>query len=426
MNIKPNTVLDIITDTFFIFFAITLLIFNYLSIFSGGYFGVCVIFLAVISNIQLLFKSENALLIINLFLLTYWLALVPFFMYGINYHIYDTYQTVELTTKVVLMQVIFQRLITTPKACKRIDISNIHIRKSKSMFYLAIIIACTFNLFTIIVSKTILSVGYENSFNEGTVLLEYVVIPLLIACFHCDESKKVEVYVMLSIVLCSMLLPLFYGKRLPFILCGMVFYLFFLENKLSKSKLIYLVLFTLLSVQVLGVIRDSEYSFSINYLLFGLKENGEYSNNQGGVTAASVAYLGLVKDGVFDLSFRLISFGSQFVTAFIPSSMAPDETFINVEAMKYTPIPGNGGFTSTYSYLFLGPVGVILFSAFFRFILSIRTNSVLIMLFPILTLVLFPRWMVYSIFPYIKILIWALIFYISLSFFKKFLGQVRK
>lgn len=423
MNIKSNIVLDIITDTFFIFSSVTLLIFNY---FSLGELGICVILLAILSNIQLLFKSENALLIINLFLLTYWLALVPFFIYGINYHIYDMYQTVELTTQVVLMQVIFQRLITTPKTCKRIDISNIHIRKSKSIFYLAIIIAFIFNLFTIFVSKTVLSVGYENSFNEGTVFLEYVVIPLLIACFHCNKSKKVEVYVMLSIILCSMLLPLFYGKRLPFILCGMVFYLFFLENKLSKYKLICLVLLTLLSVQVLGVIRDSEYSFSINYLLFGLKENGEYSNNQGGVTAASVAYLGLVKDGVFDLSFRLISFGSQFVTAFVPSSMAPDETFINVEAMKHTPIPGNGGFTSTYSYLFLGPVGVILFSGFFRFILSIRTNSVLIMIFPILTLVLFPRWMVYSIFPYIKILIWALIFYISLNFFKSFLGQVRK
>ena len=105
--------------------------------------------------------------------------------------------------------------------------------------------------------------------------------------------------------------------------------------------------------------------------------------------------------------------------------MAPDETFINIEAMKYTPIPGNGGLTTTYAYLFLGPLGVILFSFLFRKMLSIRKNSTLIMLIPLITITLFPRWMVYSIFPYIKILIWASIFYILLKTVKCFLGQVK-
>lgn len=194
---------------------------------------------------------------------------------------------------------------------------------------------------------------------------------------------------------------------------------FFLESKLTKKDLVYLVLFSLIFIQIIGVIRDSEYNFSINYLLFGLKENGEYSNNQGGVTAASVAYLGLVKNDTFDLKFRIISFISQFVVSFLPSSLSPDETFINIEAMKYTPIPGNGGFTTTYFYLFLGPIGVIFFSYIFRVMLSIRNHSTFIMLVPILTLTLFPRWMVYSIFPYIKIVVWSLIFYGTLKIFKK-------
>lgn len=422
MNIKNKTVFSSITDSFFILIAIMLLSYNY---FSGYDIGTFVIALAIISNIQLLYRSQNALLIINLFLLTYWFALVPFFIYGIHYHIYDTYQTFELTTQVVLMQMIFQRLITTEKTCTRISINNICINKSANIFLASILVAFSFNLFTVLSSRTILSVGYENSFNEGTILLEYVVIPLLVACVHCRLKSKLEISLLFIAIVFSMLLPLLYGKRLPFILCGMIFYLFFLESKLSKEKLIGLVLLALISVQILGVIRDSEYSFTINYLLFGLKENGQYSNNQGGVTAASVAYLGLVKDGVFDSSFRLTSFVSQFVTAFVPSSMAPDETFVNIEAMKHTPIPGNGGFTTTYAYLFLGPLGVVLFSFFFRKMLSIRVNSTLIMLIPLITITLFPRWMVYSIFPYVKVLIWASIFYILLKAVKCFLGQVK-
>lgn len=422
MNIKDKTVFSSITDSFFVLIAIMLLSYNH---FSGYDISTFVIALAIISNIQLLYRSKNSLLIINLFLFTYWLALVPFFIYGIHYHIYDTYQTSELTTQVVLMQVIFQRLITTEKTCKPINIKSVYENKSANIFFASILVAFAFNFLTVISSRTILTVGYENSFNEGTILLEYVVIPLLVACIHCHSKSKLEVSLLFIAIALSMILPLLYGKRLPFILCGMIFYLFFLESKLSKKKLIGLVLLALIAVQILGVVRDSEYTLTINYLLFGLKENGQYSNNQGGVTAASVAYLGLIKEGVFDSSFRFTSFVSQFLTAFIPSSMAPDETFINIEAMKYTPIPGNGGFTTTYAYLFLGPLGVILFSFLFRKMLSIRKNSTLIMLIPLITITLFPRWMVYSIFPYIKILIWASIFYILLKTVKCFLGQVK-
>lgn len=75
MNIKDKTVFSSITDSFFVLIAIMLLSYNH---FSGYDISTFVIALAIISNLQLLYRSQNSLLIINLFLFTYWLALVPF------------------------------------------------------------------------------------------------------------------------------------------------------------------------------------------------------------------------------------------------------------------------------------------------------------------------------------------------------------
>lgn len=223
MNIKNKISSDFKIDTVFILLSSLLLIADYLSIKD---IGIYVILLAIISNVQLLFRSKNSLLIINIFLMTYWLALVPFFVYGIHYHIYDTYQTLSLTSQVVLMQIIFQRIITTNETCKKINISNICVKKSKLLFYISIVIAVVFNVYTITVSKSIIGIGYENSFNSGTIFLEYVVVPLSIACIHCSRKVKFQVFSLFVVILISMVLPLLYGKRLPFILCGMIFYIF--------------------------------------------------------------------------------------------------------------------------------------------------------------------------------------------------------
>jgi len=392
----------------FIFFSFGFILLT-LNLISPNLIGVYVLAFLIISSVHLIFKSQRTFLIINIFMFTYVFSLIPFYLYDIQYHIYDAYQTKYMTSFVMIMQNLFMRVITTESTCRPLNIRSVCHNKSPIIFYIALAMACIFNIYTLLVSNSIIGGGYENSSNEGTILLEYIVIPLVVAAFHSKNRNQSLLLLMLLII--SMMVPLLYGKRMPFIFISMIIYLYFMEDKLSKKTLLISIFVALFGIQILGVIRDSEYSTSLVYLLFGLKDNGDFSNNQGGVISASVSYLGLISDGIFDLEFRLISLVSQFLVAFIPSSFAPKETFINISAMEYTSISGNGGFTSTYFYLFLGPVGVVIFSYIFRLILSIRSRSVFLMILPVLTIVIFPRWLTYSIFPFIKILIWGEIIY---------------
>jgi hypothetical protein len=131
-------------------------------------------------------------------------------------------------------------------------------------------------------------------------------------------------------------------------------------------------------------------------------------NNQGGVLVSSTVYLQLIQDGIFNMETRLKSFLGFLFSPIIPSSFNFEETYINLFAIKYRPLPGNGGFPGVYTYIWGGYFLLVLFAYFIRkkFLWGFGRVDYAITAFLFCT---FPRWHSYNLIILIKLLFWMII-----------------
>lgn len=118
----------------------------------------------------------------------------------------------------------------------------------------------------------------------------------------------------------------------------------------------------------------------------------------------------MIQEELFDVYFRFKSLLGTFVGTFLPSSLNFEEAYVNLYTMKFTPIPGNGGFTSIYLYVWGGLLGVIIGGFLFNYFLRNPHNSRLIFIYMIFVFATFPRWYSYNMFILLKMGFWLMFF----------------
>ena len=355
------------------------------------------------------FRKNHFIFFINFFYLIFILILIPYVFFDIPYHIYTTYINDENTFRVLYYNFLFHNLLLyNVNKTSQIQLEKFY-RPSSRISYFSIII-----LFIFILNIVLNGSGFaliNKSYNidsYSTILFEYS-IPFIFILYLSYTSKK-QLFLIRSLNILFIILPLLYGRRLPAIFLILLLLFFSNYTRVSFRKNLFFTFFGLIFIQTIGLIRDFN-TIDINFLNFFLSvdENGVMSNNQGGIMVSAVTYLGLIDNGNFDLLWRAKSFLGNFTGLILPSSLNIPETYVNFEAMKYANIPGNGGFASTYFYIWGGIPFIIFFGVLMNYIFRNINKNIWIFTIFVVLIVLFPRWYSYNIFPAFKILFWTMI-----------------
>ena len=254
--------------------------------------------------------------------------------------------------------------------------------------------------------------SYVDVSDTGTIAYELGCVFLALAIVSRSENPLVTRNFVLEMIAVALALFIVVGsgKRLPFAYVIMAYMLYSLRyyGKL-RTAILYLVISGLGFVQ--GILRDF---MSVDGINTNLLTSGMGSSNQGAVLHASAVYLRVADEGLISVIDRGISFLSNFVGALIlPLSFLPEQAQINVHAMKYYDLQGNGGFVGTYSYFFLDWIGPTLFASSLA-LLCCRHGHWL-KLFVIIILLTSPRWTLYNIGPVLRLISMVLILFICIN-----------
>jgi len=203
---------------------------------------------------------------------------------------------------------------------------------------------------------------------------------------------------------------LLYGKRLAFLMIGLLIYNLFFSGKLKTKSLITMLFSGFLLLRLFALIRVGITNFNPLFLILGITSENIMSNNHGGVIVCSVTYFGLLKEGVFDVMFRIKSLLGVVLGVFLPSSLTYEEAFINLYTLKYAAIPGNGGLTSIYFFVWGGLIGVFIAGWIFNRLIRNKNYSRLVLVYLIFMFSTFPRWYSYNILILVKMGFWLILF----------------
>ena len=412
MNIDKQRLILFFENSFFIIAFISCWFLNEM----GDSYGRIVIVLSILSSILLIVRSENIQFLLHFFAISYWIVLYFYFFYQVPYHIYDEYQNSELTIKAVILQSVFLRLIYDSRL-NYIAFNGLpNYKKSNLVFSICILILTLFAVVSLKDGGSILGVGYTGASNQGSVFLEYAIIPLIIGAAQIKTKRQDRIIIIF--ILIFMLLPVLTGKRMTFLYFGIAFFGLYFQSKLKTYQLFFGCIIAYFLVQLAGEYRDEFNIVNFQRSLLGMSELGVMQNNQGGVTIASTTYLGLQDQGILNNEFSARSIFGHLVGVVLPSDLLPEETFFNTYSMQFANIPGNGGYTAVYLYILFGWIGFVFATLIFKKLLIPTQYGFARPLLSALLISTFPRWFGYNIYPVLKLLFWAFVMIIIFEFLK--------
>lgn len=305
----------------------------------------------------LLYFNDKYILPLLLFFSSYTLYLIPFFVFEIPYHYLTQTQTLSNTLFVLTIHYMFFSLFLMFYKKNKF---NFDYRLSISSFSFFIIIAFVLLMLPLnIALKPPSSISSYTGEITTSVWVEYSYPFLILLCVSSLRDKYRSL--VLIVLILYAIYPLLYSRRLQFIMVSLLIYYTFFINRISFWHVFTFSLFTFIFLRLFESLRMGV-TPTINSLILTTNDAGVIGSNQGGVVVSSTVYLHLINTDIFDLYFRLKSLLGVIVTGILPKFLNFKETYINICALNYLPLPGNGGFTSIYFYLWFGLPGVIIFS----------------------------------------------------------------
>ena len=397
-----------------------LIIYRLLSDIDSYIFGQVLILIGIISIINLMIRNKNSdiIVIFLFFSLTYLLYMLAFYFLDIPYHYLLKYQQINYTNNILFIQIIFIRLMFIGIKPKQIKIfSKMFKKRNNNIIYILILSLLLVMIpISLITSPPNLSANYTGEITSS-IWLEYCIIFIIIGSVY--SNTKFKNYLLIAVSSSYLLLPLLYGRRLQFIMVALTLFILYFTGKWKVKYILFFVIFAFIALRVFASIRMGVDMSVLNSIL-SVDEKGIMGNNQGGVFVCSVTYWGLIEEGLFDLLFRLKSFIGLFTGIFLPSSVNLEEAYINFSALKYAPIPGNGGFPSIYLFIWGGYIGLTIGSLIFNYLLRNPNNSRLIFIYMIFVFATFPRWHSYNMFILLKMGFWLMFFLALTDTFHKY------
>lgn len=399
--------------TYFVFISIvSLILFNDAN--SIGFGKILIVICVVVTIFQIKNNWEDdASFILLFFSMLNWLYMLPYYFFDIPYHYYMEYQTHYNTNSVVIFQFLFQIIaISKSKLSNHNKFEDIINCKKNDFIFIFNILLLLIMAFISIKGRNLSNYNSYDVDTSSSILFEYCIIVLICARKYAVGLSRVVA--LFSVGCLFVFLPLFLGKRGPFLMNGICLFFLFFHGKVNRKTLCFGILSVFFLMSLFALLRKSVNDASFIYILLNIGDDGIMSNNQGGVMVSSVAYFGLIDAGVFDWVFRLKSFVGNIFAVFLPASYNFPETFVNRVALEHTAIPGNGGFPGLYSYLWLGYFGLII-PLLLHLVFKFRVKNEVIFYYFIMVMATFPRWYAYNMFVLLKMGFWLVVYFYILK-----------
>ena len=351
------------------------------------------------------FRNNQLTIIYLFFSFTYILYIQLYYYFDIPYHYLIETQSLINTNTALILHIAFTTMLFLGQSEGFQDFRNMSTRNSSLVFYTNIFILLIMFPISIILSPPELGQNYTGEI-QSSVWIEYCIIFMLIAGLYA--SKPMEKKILFVVLLIYLLLPMLYERRLQFIMYSLVIFAFYFNQRFSNKFIFISLISGFVLLRWYASLRMGT-GLSIYSSIASVDEDGIMGNNQGGVFVSSTVYIQLIKDGIFDSLFAIKSFLGLLISFILPASINLSETYINLSALNYRPLPGNGGFPGVYFYLWGGFVGCLLGGLLFRYLLF-RKSGRLTLATSLLLFVTFPKWHSYSLLIAVKLGVWLMIF----------------
>lgn len=390
----------------------------------------------LIANIILIIKTRNfkPLSILFIFLLTYTLILFPHYIQGEPIVIaYEQFRNSIFYNKTLLIHFLFLTtiLVSISNINKPLIIRNyLKIRNNTFAYIICMFLSIIILLFGKTGDTIIDSGGYTKG-NTGSLfglsINEYFILFMpLMYVYSGNQRKRIFLILLLSIL--YSIKTLLYGGRVGVLQCLLMLYILFIDNKKLSFTQIILIAFPLIYAFIIfGIIRVDPAIINNNFsylIKLPFRKNIFYSllGNQNDVYYSSARLIALVKIGALDYGDRISSFIYNLIAIIIPYKLLPN--IANIAGYLKDKYPaGGGGLISSYYYLFLSYPGAIIIGLYISYIfkLLIKNFKQYWILYSIMVLVTYPRWIGYNPINLFKLCMYIIPIYVGLNIISKYI-----
>ncbi len=275
--------------------------------------------------------------------------------------------------------------------------------ENKVVFYLLSLIVLFIALFALQGQNLLSGASYGDLDKDRSPMYEYSLIFLSILIFGFKNNFRNRV-IIIGLSSFIILKDILYGGRVTsFMLLILLFYGYF-EHKISTKRIvIYSVIFYFIMAS-LSVIRGNPAllldGFKFGEIVegfFAKNDNEIVTSNQGDIAQSSARLIGFTKKNILNQPRRTRAL-YEFVRSVFTPGFSQHELSNLSKYKKEEYSAGGGTLLPIYFYIWLSYFGIILISWFFSKIAIMfqSTNKEHILLFCILVMTTYPRWIGYS------------------------------
>lgn len=244
---------------------------------------------------------------------------------------------------------------------------------------------------------------YIQTFDKQTSLNEYGWLCLSLWLLFYEGSfyriKNISIFIVCLLFVFSLL----FGARLQLSMFVLAFFVKYF-NILKKNKIFIIYLIFVIGGILLGILRDlTTDNLNIEYIFSTI--------NQGASLHASSVYLSAIDENYFTSSQRLMLPIYTFVLSpFLSLDTLPNYISTQSYILNYSNIQGNGGMIGFYVYFYFGILGLVIVPIVFSLLSRFSLTAIAI-------IVLSFRWQLYNLAPFLKVLVFAIVIYLTYYLF---------
>lgn len=380
--------------------------------------GKILLVLTIALNIYFLvkFSKSQPIFICLCFLITYWLYMIMYYYFGINYCTYSMYRNLVYTDGTLRIAGLFMAVLFYMLKPIKQDLSSFLPKRNNSLiFYLCIAVMTVITIYTFSVGGVF---TYKEEGNNSS-LYEYYFVFAIFAFVFIRTKGKQNLFLIINCIYVLALLKL--GLRLVVLQIALMLFILYFSNKFKTRTLLLGVIGAFLFLSAFSLVRSGIQLNSAKFTtILGVKGN-DLITNQGDVFYTSSSQYAQVYLGNWDWGFRLesmLSFVANIVL--LPANQLVNGKLNSVLELQSIPVPG-GGFGAMSAYVWLDIVGVIALALYIAYsINSIETSkSDFRKIYGVFLIFTFFRWNAYNVAVIFKMGFWLLIAYCVISLFSK-------
>jgi hypothetical protein len=357
-----------------------------------------------------IFRIGGSILLVLVFMFSYYLAPVPYFLFrlpivpytdNVGYTQYmNTWCVMSAFLGYVVLFSIFINWLTGSKAVGYIDPCNLPKRNwgMLAIFYwlaVLVFILATFKGQPIVNISGADNYGsYMDNLKEQSGSLEYFLVLILLG-FQISRTRLDKTCYFLSVAY-SLYFTFTRGYRVQMTEMIILVAALHFRRFLTVKKCLALSLLGFLLLQAHGMMK---HGVSDPASMFGVLAGNQIQTNQTEVFYTSNNVLNPIFAGSIPVSARAASFALAILASVLPGNLLPATWHSTLSAEGITHLPGGGGgFIAGHYYYWLSAPGVILaaFLVAYLFCLHLRASSRRTQLLTILLMASCPRWVAYE------------------------------